>query len=227
MARVLLRRVVGRDVPALAAVDQRVGLDRAASRSGPRWARSTRARSAGAPRSRGSTSRATSESSASARATSRPSRPISPSALSIFWRAVTRCSERCVAEEVDRGDQRVGLDRQQPRRAVEGVGVGLGVDLDLLALDLGVEHVGAAAEVDDVEDADVLAQLLLGDLQLLAGLLDRQAAARAAGGDQHGGERDEAGEALGPDRRLLARAARRLGGLGVVGAGRAALGDAR
>ena len=61
----------------------------------------------------------------------------------------------------------------------------------------------------------------------LAGLRDREAAALAAGGDQHGGERDEAGEALGADRGLLARAARRLGVLGVVGAGRAALGDAR
>jgi hypothetical protein len=68
-----------------------------------------------------------------------------------------------LAEQVDRGDQRLGLDRQQPRGAREAVAVRLRVDLDLalVLVHLGVQHVGAAAEVDDVEHVDVVAQLLL------------------------------------------------------------------
>ena len=65
-----------------------------------------------------------------------------------------------VAEQVDRGDQRLRLERQQARRAREVVAVGVGIDLDLVAVDLRVEHVGAAAEVDDVQHVEVLAQLL-------------------------------------------------------------------
>ena len=72
---------------------------------------------------------------------------------------------------------------------------------------LGVDHVRAAAEVDDVEHRDVLAQLLRRDLQLLADVGDLQPLARAAGGDQHRGERDQAGEALRADRGLGAAAA--------------------
>ena len=112
------------------------------------------------------------------------------------------------ADQVDRGHQRVGLDRQQPRRAVERVRVGLGVDLDLARRqDLGVDHVGAAAEVDDVEHRDVLAQLLRRHLQLLADVGDLQPLARAAGGDQHRRERHQPREALRPDRGLGAAAA--------------------
>ena len=118
-----------------------------------------------------------------------------------------------VAEEVDRGDQRLRLQRQQPRRAGEVVAVGLGVDLDLVAQDLRVEDVGAAAEVDDVEQLDVLLQLLGGQLQPLAQVGGLQPLALLGGLDQHAGERHQAGEALGADRRLAApvgAAARRL-----------------
>ena len=73
-----------------------------------------------------------------------------------------------VAEQVDRRDQRLRLERQQPGGTREVVAVGLGIDVDLLALDLGVQHVAAAAEVDDVQHVEVLAQLLVGDLQALA-----------------------------------------------------------
>ena len=79
-----------------------------------------------------------------------------------------------VAEEVDRRDQRLRLERQQPRRAGEVVAVGLGVDLDLVAQDFGVEDVGAAAEVDDVEQVDVLLQLLVGQLEPLAEVGDAE-----------------------------------------------------
>ena len=109
-----------------------------------------------------------------------------------------------VAEEVDRRDQRLRLQRQQPRRAGEVVAVGLGVDLDLVADDFGVEDVGAAAEVDDVEQLDVLAQLLVGQFEPLAQLGDLQPLALFRRFDQHPGEGDQAGEALGPDRRLAA-----------------------
>ena len=81
-----------------------------------------------------------------------------------------------VAEEVDRRDQRLRLERQQPGRAGEVVAVGLGVDLDLVADDFGVEDVGAAAEVDDVEQLDVFLQLLVGQLEPVAQVGRRSAA---------------------------------------------------
>ena len=95
-------------------------------------------------------------------AISRPSSEGSwPSAATIFSRARLQAGLRqVVAEQVDRGDQRLRLERQQARRAGEVVAVGVGVDLDPVADDLGVEDVGAAAEVDDVEHVEVLAQLL-------------------------------------------------------------------
>ena len=71
-----------------------------------------------------------------------------------------------VAEQVDGGDQRLRLQRQQAGRPGEVVAVGLGVDLDLVALKLGVEDVGSAAEVDDVEQVDVVPKLLVADVQL-------------------------------------------------------------
>ena len=86
---------------------------------------------------------------------------------------------------------------------------------------LGVEDVGAAAEVDDVEHVDVLAQLLLGDLELVDDVVDAQALAAAAGGDEHAGQRDQAGEALGADGAALALAVGRVGDLGDAVGGRA------
>ena len=47
--------------------------------------------------------------------------------------ALQAALRQVVAEEVDRRDQRLRLQRQQPRRAGEVVAVGLGVDLDLVA----------------------------------------------------------------------------------------------
>ena len=107
-----------------------------------------------------------------------------------------------LADQVDRRDQRLGLDRQQPRRTRERVAVRLGVDLDrAVGVDLGVQHVRAGAEVDDVQHRDVLAQLLLGDLQRRADLGRASAAVPAAAGlDQDARERHQPREPLGPDR---------------------------
>ena len=109
-----------------------------------------------------------------------------------------------VAEEVDRRHQRLRLQRQQARGAGEVVAVGLRVDLDFVADDFRVEDVGAAAEVDDVEQLDVLAQLLRGQFETIAKVVDVQTLALFRAFDQEAGEGDEAGEALGPDRRLAA-----------------------
>ena len=78
-------------------------------------------------------------------------------------------------DQVDRRDQRLCLDRQQSRRAVEVVAVGLGVHLDfaLLLEDFRIQHIRAPAEVDDVQHVDVLAQLLLAQLQPLPQLGER------------------------------------------------------
>jgi hypothetical protein len=105
-----------------------------------------------------------------------------------------------LADQVDGGHERLGLEREQARRAREVVAVGLGIHLDLAARDLGVEHIAAAAEVHDVQHVDVLAQLLLGDLEAFAQLGHLELAGVAGGVDQDAGQRDQAGEALGADR---------------------------
>ena len=120
-----------------------------------------------------------------------------PRALQVRLRQV-------VAEEVDRRHQRLRLQRQQAGGAGEVVAVGLRVDLDLVAEDFRVEDVGATAEVDDVEQLDVLAQLLPGQFEAVAKVGDLQPLALFRRFDQHPGEGDEAGKALGPDRRLAA-----------------------
>jgi len=145
---------------------------------------------------------------------SRPSSEGSwPSALTIFSRAFSRfdCGRWSPKRSIAR-DQRLRLQRQQARRAGEVVAVGLRVDLDLVAEDFRVEDVGAAAEVDDVQQLDVLAQLILGQLQPFAQVGDLQAFGRFRRFDQHPGEGDQAGEALRPDRRVAAAVGARAAG---------------
>ena len=141
--------------------------------------------------------RTTSESSRPG-AISRPSCEGSwPSAATIFSRAVDEAGLRqVVAEQVDRGDQRLRLQRQQAGRAGEVVAVGVRVDLDLVADDLRVEHVGAAAEVDDVEHVDVLASSSRLTFSSSSTVADRQPGLLARGADQQPGEGDQAREAL-------------------------------
>ena len=122
-----------------------------------------------------------------------------------------------VAEEVDRRHQRLRLERQEARGAVEVVAVGVGVDLDLVADDLGVEDVGAAAEVDDVQDVDVLAKLGHVHVELAQAVGDGERRALARRADHEAGERHEAGEALRADDGLAATAR-------AAGAGRAPVG---
>ena len=131
-----------------------------------------------------------------------------------------------LAQEVDRGDERLCLEREQASGLGEIVAVRLRVDLDLVAVHLGVDHVAAAAEVHDVQQVDVLAQLGVGELETLAHLVRVQSACLAGGLDQDPGERDEPGEALRPDRRLLLAvrvgvglAARRLAARALHGSG--------
>ncbi len=125
-----------------------------------------------------------------------------------------------VAEQVDRRDERLRLERKQAGRAREVVAVGLGVDLDLVALQLGVEDVGAAAEVDDVQQLDVVAQLESArEVELVGHLGDRGSFSPAlAASISMPGEGHQAGEALGPDRGLRA-AVRGAAGAGELRAG--------
>ncbi len=104
-----------------------------------------------------------------------------------------------VSEQVDRRHQRLRLQRQQARRAGEVVAVGVGVHLDLVADDLGVEHVGAAAEVDDVQHIDVLAQLVHRDVQLLEHAVGGEARPLSCGGDQEPRQAHQPGEPLRAD----------------------------
>src|SRR5581483_12099220 len=63
-------------------------------------------------------------------------------------------------DELEREPDRARLERRQPRREAERVAPQLLVDVDLVALELGVDRVAAAAEVDEVEQREVLLELL-------------------------------------------------------------------
>ena len=62
-------------------------------------------------------------------------------------------------DELEREPDRARLERRQPRRAAERVAEELLVDVHLVALQLGVDGVAAAAEVDEVEQREVLLEL--------------------------------------------------------------------
>ena len=81
-------------------------------------------------------------------------------------------SRQVVAEQVDGGDKRLRLERQKTSRPREVVAVRLRIDLDLAVFDLCVKDVATTAEVDDVQEVDVLAQLFPRQVQTLAHLVD-------------------------------------------------------
>ncbi len=62
-------------------------------------------------------------------------------------------------DELEREPDRARLERRQPRRAAERVAEELLVDVHLVAAQLGVDRVAAAAEVDEVEQRQVLLEL--------------------------------------------------------------------
>ena len=64
------------------------------------------------------------------------------------------------ADELEREADRSRLERRQPRRRAERVAEQLLVDVHLVAAQLGVDRVAAAAEVDEVEEGEVLLERL-------------------------------------------------------------------
>src|SRR5207247_10413599 len=71
------------------------------------------------------------------------------------------------ADELEREPDGAALERRQPRRRAERVPEELLVDVHLIALQLCVDRVAAATEVDEVEQAQVLLELVFRDLQAL------------------------------------------------------------
>ena len=74
-------------------------------------------------------------------------------------------------DELEGKPDRAGLERSQPRWATEGVAEELLVDVHLVALELGVDGVAAATEVDEVEEREVLLQLVGRDREAIDQLL--------------------------------------------------------
>ena len=83
-------------------------------------------------------------------------------------------------DELEREPDRARLERRQPRRPAERVAEQLLVDVHLVAVQLGVDGVAAAAEVDEVQQREMLLELLLRDREPLDELVrrDRRLAVR-------------------------------------------------
>ena len=103
------------------------------------------------------------------------------------------------ADELERQPDRARLERRQARRRAEGVAEQLLVHADRVAVELGVDGVAAAAEVDEVEQREVLLERLERDVETLDQLLRRELGLRvlAAAVEQVGEQRLQDGEALG------------------------------
>src|SRR3954451_17972411 len=83
----------------------------------------------------------------------------------------------------------------------EGVPVELLVDMDFVALERGVDRVTAAAEVDEVEQLEVLLELILGNVEALDELVRRNdgVVPLAASGEEIREQRLQHREAFGHD----------------------------
>ena len=90
------------------------------------------------------------------------------------------------ADEVEREQERLRLERREPRGPAELVAVELLLDVDRAPLvdALGIHGVAAAAEVDEVEQLQVILELLVAELEALGqlGRVDEGVLAVAAGG---------------------------------------------
>ena len=106
------------------------------------------------------------------------------------------------AYELQREPDRPSLERRQPGRLAERVAPDFLVDPDLVSVELGVDGVTAAAEVDEIEQRKVLLQLVLGDVEALDELRRGNSRARrvAATLQEVGQQRLQDGETLGLDR---------------------------
>ena len=76
-------------------------------------------------------------------------------------------------DELERQPDRPRLERRQPRRPAERVAEELLVDVHRVAAQLRVDRVAAAAEVDEVEQREVLLELLARDREPVDELLRR------------------------------------------------------
>ncbi len=132
-----------------------------------------------------------------------------------------RSRGQLAADELDGQQERVGLQRRQARRAREGGPGELARDAQLrAALVLGVEQGAVAAEVDQVEQADVGAQLFGGDPEGGADGGDvEQRLVVAAALQKIRGERREAREAVDLHAPVVGRAAPAAPAGGRVAAG--------
>jgi hypothetical protein len=102
------------------------------------------------------------------------------------------------ADEFERQPDRARFQRCQARGMSERVTVELLVDMHLVALERRVDRVAASAEVDEVEELEVLLELVLGNVEALDDLPrgDDGVVALAACREQVREERLQDGEAL-------------------------------
>ena len=116
-------------------------------------------------------------------------------------------------DEVERQADRARLERRQARRGAERLAVELLVDVHDLAAEFRVHRVAAAAEVDEVEEREVLLERLPRNVEAVDELLrvDLGAPVLSAAGEQVGEERLEHREALGCHRPRGALDGGRLG----------------
>src|SRR3954466_1754825 len=102
------------------------------------------------------------------------------------------------ADEVERQSNRTGLERCQARGESKSVTVELLVDMYLITFERRVHRVTAAAEVDEVQQLQVLLELLLGNVEAVDDLAGRNdcVMSLATGGEEVSEQRLQNREAL-------------------------------
>ncbi len=125
--------------------------------------------------------------------------------LELLPHAVERRMRVCSdhrSDELEGEADRARFQRSQPRREAERVPVELLVDVDGVSVERCVDRVTPAAEVDEVQQLQVLFELVLRNVEALDELRCRDDRARvlSAGGQEVGEQRLQDGEALGNNR---------------------------